>query len=44
MKILYLGTRKEILEKCYQMGFEIVYSLLIEGSNAEVFKTKRISL
>jgi len=37
MKILYLGTRKEILEKCYQMGFEIVYSLVIEGSNAEVF-------
>jgi len=37
MKILYLGTRKEILEKCYQMGFEIVYSLVIEGSNSEVF-------
>lgn len=37
MKIVYLGTRSEVLHKCVDLDLELVYGVLVPGSRAEQF-------
>jgi len=37
LKIVYLGTRSEVLQKCIDLDLELVYGVLVSGSRAEQF-------